>query len=111
MVLRKDKNGNHRKYMIWSTQLLPGDVIEITNNLHLTRDVILIYGKCIVTNSTIENGSDIFTKLSIDLDCSPTVDSAKPINVLWQGDVVINTLNKSNECCFGMVINTWYDTI
>lgn len=51
MVIRKTSDNITKKTIINSSELIPGDLIEITNNLIIPADVVLIYGSCVVEDN------------------------------------------------------------
>ena len=48
MVVRRIEQNVFKKRIVNSEQLVPGDLIEITNNLQVPADVLLTYGKCVI---------------------------------------------------------------
>lgn len=48
MVIRKDSDGISKKQIIDSQELVPGDLIEITNEMIVPSDVVLLYGSCVI---------------------------------------------------------------
>ena len=95
--------------MIASSKLVPGDLIEITNDLRIPADIVLTYGKCVVRDNFEPEDNQTRTKLSIE-DKNVSISDIKPIHMLYSGNRVLYTLNHINECCFGVVVNTGFNT-
>lgn len=66
MVIRRDVEGISKKSIIGSRQLVPGDLIEITNNMILPSDVILIYGTCVVEDPSQPRKTHTNTKTAVE---------------------------------------------
>lgn len=111
MVIRSTDKKIHKKKIVDSTELVPGDLIEITNNLVLPADVMLIYGSCIVQNQFNDENPDSQTKFSIDAENECTVGRIPKKSMLYTGDKITYTINHINEGCFGIVISTGFNTI
>lgn len=50
------------------------------------------------------------TKLSIEDKTNVSISDIKPIHILYSGNKILYTLNHINECCFGVVVNTGFNT-
>ena len=111
LVIRNSKDGMHKKKIMDARDLVPGDLIEITDSLSIPADVILVHGSCIVEDSNSNSNKINRTKLPVDksLDCSLSGIPNK--NILVAGDKVIYTINHVNEGCFGIVLRTGFNTI
>ena len=48
MVIRRDSGEISKKQIIDSKELVPGDLIEITNEMIVPADVVLLYGSCVI---------------------------------------------------------------
>jgi Cft2 family RNA processing exonuclease len=70
-----------------SSELVPGDLIEITNNLVIPADILLIYGKCVVRESTL--GKRTFTKINFKEGQGGKLKDILNINSLSAGNKVI----------------------
>lgn len=66
MVIRKNGENITKKTIINSSELVPGDLIEITNNLIVPADVILIYGSCVVKDNFKADSNSTTTKIAIE---------------------------------------------
>ena len=66
MVIRKSDQGINKKTIISSSELVPGDLIEITNNLVVPADVVMIYGSCVVQDNFRDDSNSTATKFAID---------------------------------------------
>ncbi len=64
MVIRRNKKV-FKKKIINSSELVPGDLVEITNNLKVPADIVLIYGKCVVKDNFRDEDDCTATKLPI----------------------------------------------
>lgn len=111
MVIRQTKNNVHKKKIIDSAELVPGDLIEITNNLLLPADVVLIYGSCIVQDNLNSFNDSTETKIAIDEKSNCALSEIPSKNLLITGNRVLYTINHINEGCFGLVISTGFNTI
>ena len=111
MVIRSTDKKIHKKKIVDSTELVPGDLIEITNNLVIPADVMLIYGSCIVQNKFNDESPDSQTKFCIDSDNEYPVDKIPRKSMLYTGDKISYTINHINEGCFGIVVSTGFNTI
>lgn len=111
LVVRNSKDGMHKKKIMDARDLVPGDLIEITDSLSIPADVILVHGSCIVENNINSVKSITRTKLPVEKKKNCTLDKIPMKNVLVAGDRVIYTINHVNEGCFGIVLNTGFDTV
>jgi len=60
------RNGIHKDLtLIDSSELVPGDVVEVPNNMLLPCDLILLSGTCIVNESSLTGESIPVIKASI----------------------------------------------
>ncbi len=110
MVIRRNEQKVHKKKIIDSSNLVPGDLIEITNNLRIPADVVLIYGSCVVKDNFRPNQNSTATKVSIEPNLDLSISQLDNKNLLLTGNKVLYTLNHINEGCFGIVVNTGFYT-
>lgn len=110
MIVRNSKGGIHKKKIIDSSSLVPGDLIEITDNLIIPADVVLVHGSCIIEDNFNGPNKITHTKLPIEegIDCA--IDEIPMKSLLITGDKVLFTINHINEGCFGLVVNTGFDS-
>ena len=111
MVIRSADGKIHKKRIIDSSELVPGDLIELTNNLTIPADVVLIYGSCVVQNTFNGEVLSSQTKFSIEEENDFTKQNTPKRNMLYTGDRINYTINHINEGCFGVVVDTGFNTI
>ena len=110
MVIRRNEQNIPKKRIIDSSNLVPGDLIEITNNLLIPADIVLIYGNCIIRDNFKSEENSSTTKIAIEKDLKIHLKEIDQKNLLFTGNQVLYTLNHINEGCFGMVLNTGFYT-
>ena len=111
MVVRNSKGEIHKKRITDSANLVPGDLIEITDNLVVPADVVLVNGSCIIQDN-LKGSKDVTrTKIPIESGIDCTLDEIPMKSLLITGDKVLFTINHVNEGCFGIVVNTGFDTV
>lgn len=110
MVIRKDNEGISKKSIIKSNELIPGDLIELTNNMIVPADVILIYGSCVVKDDFQPDQNTTITKIAIDPKNEGSLDQIDENHILNFGNIVLYTVNHINEGCFGLVCRTGFAT-
>lgn len=111
LVIRNSKDGMHKKKIMDARDLVPGDLIEITDSLSIPADVVLVHGSCIVEVHSDGAKKTTRTKLPVDKSLHCTLDDIPSKNILVSGDKVIYTINHVNEGCFGIVVRTGFNTI
>lgn len=110
MVIRRSNDNIIKKTIINSSEIVPGDLIEITNNLIVPADVLLIYGSCVVNDNFSSDEDSTSTKISIDKTQNINLNEVENVNLLLQGNKVLYTLNHINEGCFGLVTSIGFST-
>lgn len=110
MVIRKTDQGISKKTIINSSELVPGDLIEITNNLTVPADVVIIYGSCVVDDNFKSDQNSTTTKIAIEKKYNKTLGEIDNINVILSGNKVLYTMSHINEGCFGLVVATGFAT-
>lgn len=94
-----------------SSELVPGDVIEIPENTAMPCDLVLLTGSCIVNESMLTGESIPVIKNALpftNTDCyNPEEDSKY---TLYGGTKVIQTRRYGNSRVLGLVIRTSYVT-
>lgn len=105
MVVRKTPDGIDKKNIIDSSDLVIGDLIEVTNNLTVPADLILVSGSCVVRET-----NDYSTKTKFALGTMGIDNAKNSLAVLEAGSHVIYTVNDLSEACFGIVVNTGLGT-
>lgn len=117
---------NRRWRMMFSDQLIPGDIVSITRSIndHLVPcDILLLKGQCVVDESMLTGESVPQMKESIDDidnndDTILNIDSKHKIHVLYGGTKVVqhtppnknSTLNSTDKGCIGYVLRTGFST-
>ncbi len=104
IVKRISNTGVSEKHIVDSDKLVSGDIIEITNNLLLPADVILLNGSCFIqgncSNSIVQKfPRDIFRK-DFNQDSFFSIEA---------GSKVVSATDQLNQDCFGMVLNAGFD--
>lgn len=110
MVIRRNEQNVCKKRIVNSSELVPGDLIEITNNLLIPADVVLIYGNCIVKDNFRPDENSTSTKVAVENNQSIPLSEIDNKNLLLTGNKVLYTINHIKEGCFGIVINTGFYT-
>lgn len=91
MVVRRTRDGISKKKLINSSELVPGDLVEITNYSRVPADLLLINGSCIIKDDfTNENNKP---KIRVSFG---TFGIAKPRDKkcnLYAGNQVLYTIN------------------
>lgn len=107
MVVRKTSDGVFKKKIIDSTELIIGDLVEITNNLRVPADMILTHGACIIKEDFSRDSPATSTRVALD---SMGVDQpTSPKCALLAGNQVLYTLNQINDGCFAIVLRTGFN--
>lgn len=107
MVVRKTSDGVFKKKIIDSTELVIGDLVEITNNLRVPADMILTRGACIIKEDF--NRESPRTSTRVALDTMGVDHPSSPKCALLAGNQVLYTLNQINDGCFAMVLRTGFN--
>lgn len=103
MVIRKDNEDISKKTIVDSSELVPGDLIEITNNMIIPADIVLIYGSCVVKDNFKPDQHISNTKISIETTFNQTLKEIDENNLIFSGNEILYTVNHINEGCFGLV--------
>ncbi|KAL5972016.1 putative cation-transporting ATPase 13A3 [Taenia solium] len=115
--LCREVNGNPKFFSVSSTDLVPGDIIEIPRDgCHMFCDAVLLQGNCIVNESTLTGESVPVTK--IPFVASWGVDGASPPfglkasskSVLFCGTSVIQSRNFADQKVTALVVRTGFRT-
>jgi magnesium-transporting ATPase (P-type) len=107
MVVRKTQDGIFKKKIIDSAELVIGDLVEITNNLRVPADMILIHGACIIKEDFNKDTTRSSTRIAID---SMGIDEPRNSKCsLLAGNQVLYTLNQINEGCFAIILRTGFN--
>ncbi|VDM31789.1 unnamed protein product [Hydatigera taeniaeformis] len=115
--LCREVNGSPKFYSVNSTDLVPGDIIEIPRDgCHMFCDAVLLQGSCIVNESTLTGESVPVTKISFV--SSRETDGASPQfelkasskSVLFCGTSVIQSRNFADQKVIAVVVRTGFRT-
>lgn len=110
MVIRRDEAGIPKKQIVDSKELVPGDLIEITNEMSVPADVVLLFGSCVVQ----EKGCDLKrvskTKIPFNKESEKAVEKLESHHVIQLGSKVQYTMNHINEGCYAIVLRTGFAT-
>lgn len=106
MVLRRSDEGINIKNIINSEELVPFDVVEVSNQSRVPADMVIIHGRCLVSS---ERGSHMRSAIPSGRNCD--LDSLEDAHFLRAGEKVEFTINNVNEGVFAMVIGTGLGTL
>lgn len=107
MVVRKTGDGVFKKKIIDSSELVIGDLVEITNNLRVPADMVLTHGACIVRDDFNRESTRSSTRVALD---TMGIDHPQSLKCsLLAGNQVMYTLNQINEGCFAIVLRTGFN--
>lgn len=107
MVVRKTNDGVFKKKIIDSSELVIGDLVEITNNLRVPADMVLTHGACIIRDDFNRESTRSSTRVALD---SMGIDHPRSLKCsLLAGNQVLYTLNQINEGCFAIVLRTGFN--
>uniref|UniRef100_A0A5K3F9E1 Cation-transporting ATPase n=2 Tax=Mesocestoides corti TaxID=53468 RepID=A0A5K3F9E1_MESCO len=113
----RNVNGIPKFFSIDSTDLVPGDVIEIPKDgCTMFCDAVLLHGNCIVNESTLTGESVPVTKIpfvaSKPVDDTPVLFDLKAASksVLFCGTLVIQTRNFADQKVTAVVVRTGFRT-
>lgn len=107
MAIRKTRDGVFKKKIIDSSELVIGDLVEITNTLKIPADMVLIQGVCVVKEDFSSDSEKTSTRIALD-----TMGISNPKNQkcsLLAGNQVLYTLCKSNESCLAVVVRIGFN--
>ncbi|KAH9285429.1 putative cation-transporting ATPase W08D2.5 [Echinococcus granulosus] len=115
--LCREVNGHQKFFSVNSTDLVPGDIIEIPRDgCHMFCDAVLLQGNCIVNESTLTGESVPVTKIpfvaSWGAGCaSPPFElKASSKSVLFCGTSVIQSRNFADQKVTAVVVRTGFRT-
>ena len=106
MVLRRSDEGINIKNIINSEELVPFDVVEVSNQSRVPADMVLIHGRCLVSSDRTPH-----MRSAIPSDRNCDLDSLEDIHFLRAGEKVDFTINNVNEGVFAMVVGTGLGTL
>ena len=106
MVLRRSNEGINIKNIINSEELVPFDVVEVSNQSRVPADMVIIHGRCLVSSN---RNSHLRSAIPSDRNCD--LDSLEDFHFLRAGEKVDFTINNVNEGVFAMVIGTGLGTL
>ena len=108
MVVRRTKDEVYKKKIVDSSDLVIGDLIEITNNLLVPADVALTHGSCVVKEEFDNENSKNKTKVAFGTFGVQSLSDEKII--LQAGSHIVYTVTHMSEGCFGIVLRTGFAT-
>lgn len=108
-LTRYSKQGE--KEVVSSEQLVPGDVIELTDGILLPCDVLLLSGQCIMNEAMLTGESIPIVKTPLPNEGSAnySVDADKSYT-LYSGTQIMQIRKIGNEKVKGIVCRTGFDT-
>ncbi|KAL5111345.1 putative cation-transporting ATPase [Taenia crassiceps] len=117
MNICREINGNPKFFPVSSTDLVPGDIIEIPRDgCHMFCDAVLLQGNCIVNESTLTGESVPVTKIpfvtswGVDNTSPPFELKASSKSVLFCGTSVIQSRNFADQKVMAVVVRTGFRT-
>ena len=116
-IYSEERNkSNEEQETMDSLDLIPGDLIEIDNDMVLPCDVILLSGQVIVNESMLNGDSVPVKKRPLPHDDNVTYNSMRDsIFTLYSGTRVMLTKPSPNSLfqqkCFGIVSQTGFNTV
>jgi cation-transporting ATPase 13A2 len=108
MVVRRTKDEVYKKKIVDSSDLVIGDLIEITNNLLVPADVAITHGSCVVKEEFDNENSKNKTKVAFGTFGVQSLSDEKII--LQAGSQIVYTVTHMSEGCFGIVLRTGFAT-
>ena len=106
MVLRRSDEGINIKNIINSEELVPFDVVEVSNQSRVPADMVIIHGRCLVSS-----GRNSHMRSAIPSSRNCDLDSLEDVHFLRAGEKVNLTINNVNEGVFAMVVGTGLGTL
>ena len=112
IVIRKNAKGDIMKWSVPTTDLLPGDLVEVTNNLEMRADIVLVSGSCIVTDSSLTGGQTEEVKVAVRPEqCEKLTLAEVPVkSKIFAGSRCSYVRSKINKSVLGIVVATAYHT-
>lgn len=113
IVLRKNIDGGNSKFSIKSEELVPGDVIELTTNLEITADLILLSGSCVIDDQNITGFSQNSIKYAINPNDFPDdliISKLSSTCFINAGSTCVNTRTLFNSIAIALVVKTGFNT-
>ena len=107
MVIRKSRDGIFKKRIIDSSEIVVGDMVEVTNSLKVPADMVLVQGVCVVKEDFAKEDQKDSTRIALD-----SMGVSDPRNrkcSLLAGNQVLYTLNRFNESCLAVVVRIGFD--
>ena len=111
MVFRKKASGAVERLQINSTELIPGDVIEIPSNIKLPCDLILIEGQCLIDEAVLTGESIPMHKTQLPANSTEFSEKEKA-HMIYAGTTPITSesFKKADMPATGVVYQTGFNT-
>ena len=113
MVLRRSREGINVKKIRNSEDLVPLDVVEVSNQSIVPADMLILHGRCLVSakrhNSKLSNPI-LALRSAVSRDQLGPVGSLNEAHILRAGERIHSTINNENEGVFALVIATGMGT-
>ena len=97
-----------------SSQLVPGDVIEVTHGMKLPADCVLLSGSCTVNEAMLTGESTVVIKAPLSPP-SPggllNLNSAEPRHTLFGGSLVVQLRVPPGQKVLAAVVRTGFETV
>lgn len=107
-VVRRQWDGSMRKRLIEFEELVPGDLVELTNGLDIEADLLMIQGQCVVKCSLNIPEEQAKSVLKESFDVTKKFDKKR--HIVEAGNQIAYTLTYENESCLALVIQTGFYT-
>ena len=112
IIIRRNDDNSFSKTVVKFEEIVPGDLIEITQNMVLSADMILVAGNCIMDESLLtgENEPKIKNPVTPKSEDTP-LDDIEPQHFLRSGSKCIYTRTSFSQVVLALVVTTGYDSV
>ena len=111
IVIRRNLDGSFNKAVVGFTKLVPGDVVEISQDITLPADMLLVHGSCIVDENMLtgENVPVIKTPVYSQNNLA-AIEEVSHQHVLFAGSKCMYTRTNITGCVLAIVLNTGFNS-
>lgn len=110
ITIRKNEDDCFSKMTISNHELVPGDIIELTSNLKIPVDALIISGSCMLDEKDISGDSIPKVKFAADDNSSLPLSSLPENNTAKAGSICVFTRTAINDSVLAIVLKTGYNT-
>jgi cation-transporting ATPase 13A2 len=110
ITIRKNEDDCFSKLTISNHELVPGDIIELTSNLKMPVDALIISGSCMLDEKDISGDSIPKIKFAVDDNLLLPLSSLPENNTARAGSVCVFTRTAINDSVLAIVVRTGYNT-